>query len=258
MMTKLNHPGETPDARRARRYAQSRQWAKENPDKTRTYGRTHYQKNTEKRRADSLNYYYTHKAERAAYARAYYQRKKAENPAYFAQQNARKRQKEQRQRELRQQAAASCPLPVPARAPRLYVRSYAAMVRDCRRTLTLYAFAAMARDRAACGSRVDAYFAKFPFETCAEPAILRRLAQCGIRRNQAEYADCYDAGMLAYLYAIHRCAALACDYTIPYLMKMIRIYIVCARIVYRDAHNLCRINGLRELRLDAEGMQRTH
>ena len=66
----------------------------------------------------------------------------------------------------------------------------------------------------------------------------------------------YDAGMLAYLYTIHRCALLECDYVMPYLRKMIRINIRCARIVYRDSHNLCAINHLSEVRIDAEHAQR--
>lgn len=255
-MNRTPHPGETPEARRARRRAQSQQWARANPDKTRAYGRTHYHKNSETRRANSLAYYHAHKAERAAYAQAYYRRKRADDPDYFKRQNERNRERKRAQRRRRQEAAQSCPFPIPAPHPRRNVRSYAAMVQHCQLTLTRYVFTAMERDRAACGERVDDYFARFPFETYAERAILRRLAKFGIRTSHAEYDDCYDAGMLAYLYTIHRCAALSCDYTIPYLIKMIRIYITCACIVYRDTHNLCRINGLRELRLDDEGIQK--
>lgn len=243
-MPRTLHPGETPEERKARRQAESHAWAKANPEKTRLYGRTHYRKNAEKRRANSLAYYHSHKAERAAYAREYYQRKRREDPAYFDRQNVKNRERNRARRAL-------CLAP-----PILYKRTYEALVRDCRRQLSLYVFTSMERDRAACGDRVNAYFEKFPFETVAECAIRRRLAQFGIRPHHAEYDDCYDAGMLAYLYTMHRCAALDCDYAIPYLMKMIRVYIRCARIVYRDSHNLCAISGLHEVRIDAEGAQR--
>jgi len=239
-MTRTLHPGETPEERRARRYAQSHAWAKANPDKTRAYGRKHYRKNIEKRRANSRAYYHAHKEARAAYSRAYYQRKRQEDPAYIARQN-----------ELRRVRRAMSVTP-----PTLYRRTYEALVRDCRRHLNLYIFTAMERARTACGDRVELYFARYPFEEVAERAIRRRLAACGIYPGFAEYDDCYDAGMLAYLYTMHRCAVLECDYVIPYLMKMIRINIRCARIVYRDSHNLCAINDLREVRIDAEGMQR--
>lgn len=243
-MTRKKYPDETPDERRARRYAQSRAWALANPEKTRSYGRKHYQKNREKRIANSRAYNESHKAERAAYARAYYARKRLEDPDYFVRQNELNKR---RQRARRALTVAS---------PTLYRRTYEALVRDCRRHLNRYLFTAMERARALCGDRIDLYFTRYPFEEVAELAIRRQLAAHGIYPSRGEYDDCYDAGMLAYLYTIHRCALLECDYVMPYLRKMIRINIRCARIVYRDSHNLCAINHFSEVRIDEEGAQR--
>lgn len=217
----------TPEERRARRYAQSRRWAKENPEKTRAYGRAHYQRNTEARRAYSNAYNHAHKEERAAYNRAYYQRK---------------RRNRERTRKRREMAAGLCPIDT-ALAGRLQE----SLIRQCRRTLGTATFTAMERVRRS-GGDVDAYFARFPFEEYAEQTIKKRLAFYGIRPGNSAYDEGYDAGMLAYLYSMHRCAALACDYAVPYLRKMIRIYINCALLLSRDAENLCRINGFRVLR----------
>ena len=125
-MTRTFHPGEMPEERKARRQAESRAWAKANPDKTRQYGRNLYQKNAAQRRAASRAYYHSHKAERAAYAHAYYRRKRENDPDYFKRQNARRREQERLLREKRAQAASSCPLPLPL--SKRAVRPYAAVV----------------------------------------------------------------------------------------------------------------------------------
>ena len=46
---------------------------------------------------------------------------------------------------------------------------------------------------------------------------------------QAHYADCYDAGMLAYLYSVHRCAYMGYAHIEAYTAKMIRIYLICGK-----------------------------
>lgn len=70
--------------------------------------------------------------------------------------------------------------------------------------------------------------------------------------------DCYEAGMLAYLYSIHRCAAMGCDYTVRYIRKMVRIYMICALVVYHDVKNLCQTNGFHEIQLDADAVGRRY
>ena len=92
----------------------------------------------------------------------------------------------------------------------------------------------------------------YPFEEYGEIFIIRALRRYGIYPAHGMYADCYDAGMLAYLYSIHRCAFMGYTYTEPYIKKMVRIYIICAIAVYKETKNLCRVNGFTEIRLDAD------
>jgi hypothetical protein len=126
----------------------------------------------------------------------------------------------------------------------------------CYRTLNRYCFKSMEQIRCLCPDRVNYYMIRYPFEEYAERHIKKEIYKNGIYPSQAQYADCYDAGMLAYLYSIHRCAAMNCNYAVSYIRKMIRIYIICALVVYRDAKNLCRTNGFREIRLDADAAGR--
>lgn len=68
---------------------------------------------------------------------------------------------------------------------------------------------------------------------------------------QAHYADCYDAGMLAYLYSVHRCAYMGYAHIEAYTAKMIRIYLICAKVAFYEANQLCRENQLYEVRLES-------
>ncbi len=152
-------------------------------------------------------------------------------------------------------------LPAPHRLPkteeerRLAWRQYYMenRVKLCRQKLTVYSYKSMAEIKSRIPDRVEEYLRAYPFEEFGDRLIrstlLRRFS---IRPRQAEYEDCYEAGILAYLYSIHRCADMACDYTVPYIRKMIRIYIICALVVYYDSRDLCRRNHFLEIRLDDE------
>ena len=122
----------------------------------------------------------------------------------------------------------------------------------CYRTLNKYAPRAIDKVQNACPAAVDEYYKRYPFEDFAERIIRYRLRKNEIYPSQAKYDDCYDACVLAYLYSIHRCAYLGVDYVRAYISKMIRIYMMCAIVVYDDAKNLCRENNFREVRIDAE------
>lgn len=234
----------------AKRAAQRRQWAIAHPEKTRAYGRAFYQRNREKRKASSNEYNHLHKAERSAYSHAYYRRKKAENPNYVREMNARRR--------ARRLAAGW--VPAPPRIPmtveerkqarhRYYMEN---RVDLCRKKLTIYAYQSISEIRSRMPGRVEEYLRAYPFEVYGDKLISKILREFGIRRHEAVYADCYEAGMLAYLYSIHRCAALGCDYTIAYIRKMVRIYVGCALVVYHEVRELCHGNHFREVRLDAD------
>ena len=124
--------------------------------------------------------------------------------------------------------------------------------RLCNYSLNCYCLKAIEKIRNSCPDEVDSYMKSYPFEECAEIFIRRALRRHGIYPSHGVYDDCYDAGMMAYLYSIHRCAAMKYTHTQAYIKKMIRVYIICAIVIYYEAKNLCRTNGLREIRLDAE------
>ncbi len=132
----------------------------------------------------------------------------------------------------------------------LITREYMKYIEHCRKVLGVYAYRSMGRAKAACGDTVSQYFEKYPFERFGESLIQRELWRRSITKSRAEYADCYDAGMLAYLYSIHRCAVNGCHYVSFYVQKMIRIYVQCARVVYRDAHNICTLYRFREVNVE--------
>lgn len=215
-----------------KRALQHRRWAQNHQEQTRSYCRAFYQRNKEKRKAYSSAYYYAHKAERSAYAKNYYHRRKAQDPNYVKNLDRKSRRQTQPQQSL-------------PRDP------WERKVASCRRTLDDYACRSMERVRTQYQERVTEWFARFPFEEYGHRYICIQLRRCRIFAGHAAYDDCYEAGMLAYMYSVHRCAALNCDYTLPYIRKMVRIYVLCALVVYRDAYNLCRANGFREVRLDA-------
>lgn len=108
----------------------------------------------------------------------------------------------------------------------------------------------MERVQAACPERVREYLERWPFEVFAQEQIRRHLYRQRIYPHQERYADCYDAGMLAYLYSIHRCAMMGYTHTEQYILKLIRIFTICALNAGQETRAICRENDLTELRLD--------
>ena len=234
----------------AQRAAQRRQWAIEHPELTRKYGRDFYKRNREKRIAYSAAYYWQHREERRAYNYAYYRRKKAENPNYVRECNARRRAN----------LLASGWHPAPPRTPmseeerKLARHNYymANRLSFCRKKLGEYTDRSISTIREQIPDRVEAYFEAYPFEQFDRVIRYIILYRYGIRSQEAAFADCYEAGMLAYLYSIHRCAALGCDYTAFYIRKMVRIYVGCALVIWHETQEICKQNHLFELRLDED------
>jgi len=115
-----------------------------------------------------------------------------------------------------------------------------------------YCFKAIMQISDSCPGEVNCYLKQYPFKECAESFIRRVLYDFNIYSSNAMYDDCYDAGMVAYLYSIHRCAAMKYANTQAYIKKMIRIYVICAIAVYKETNNLCKMNGFGEIRFDAD------
>ena len=123
--------------------------------------------------------------------------------------------------------------------------------RLCDYSLNYYSPKAIGQIVSICPDTVNEYYSLYPFEEYGEPFIKKRLSGYRVFSHQARYQDCYDAGMLAYLFSIHRCAFLHVENVTAYINKMIRIYVICALVLCDDAKNLCRTNGLKEVRIDA-------
>jgi len=104
----------------------------------------------------------------------------------------------------------------------------------CHNTINRYCFKSMEKIQDLFPERVNEYTNRFPFEEYAERYIKSELYKHEIFSVQDRYADCFDAGMLAYLYSIHRCAAMQYNHTAAYIKKMIRIYVICAVVIYQD------------------------
>lgn len=124
------------------------------------------------------------------------------------------------------------------------------LVSISRKTIGEYCYRAIEKIQKKCPKKVDKLLQRYPFEGFASQRLRRQLRYFHIYPSQARYDDCYDAGMMAYLYTIHRCAYMGYSYVEAYMTKLIRIYLICAAIVFPDAQNLCRENNLRELNLD--------
>jgi len=122
----------------------------------------------------------------------------------------------------------------------------------CNKTLNKYCVKKIEEVRNLYIDRVNDYIGRYPFEKYADCYIKRELYKYKIFSMHDRYADCYDAGMMAYLYSVHRCAEMLYSHTEAYIKKLIRIYIVCALVIYDDTKNLCHTNGFREIRLDTD------
>lgn len=119
-------------------------------------------------------------------------------------------------------------------------------------SLNCYTIKAIEQIRNLHADRVLDYMNRYPFEDYAEQYIKIKLRQQRVYPSQGRYDDCFDAGMLAYLYSIHRCAAMQYAHTEAYIKKLVGIYIIQALVVYDESKYLCKTNGFREIHLDAD------
>lgn len=122
--------------------------------------------------------------------------------------------------------------------------------RICKKIIGEYCYRAIENVQDKCPETVTEFITKYPFEDFAAQRILKQMKYYRIYPSQARYADCYDAGMMAYLYSIHRCAYIGCQNVEAYITKMVRIFLICAMNSFQDSKELCRENNLREVRLD--------
>lgn len=183
-----------------------------------------------------------------AYRREY----RARNKERFTEYNRRFREKRRAQKaEERQEprtAAGEQKAPKGSKYSRTYYERHRQEI--CRRRIGEECFRAMEKVKKECPERIERYLEQWPFDAYADRRIRSQLWWWRIDPQHHLYDDCYDAGMLAYLYSIHRCAMMEYQHVNQYIAKMVRIFVICALNIGREAENLCRENNLRLCHLD--------
>lgn len=226
--------------------AYRREYRARNKERFAEYDRRYREANREKCREVGRKYWHKHREELIEQKRAYYQENREEilkkNRAYNAEHKAELQEKKRMRRKALQAKS------VQGKGTQSYYERNRYEI--CRRRIGEECFRAMERVKAVCPERIDRYLEQWPFDAYADRRIKSQLRWWHIYPQHHLYDDCYDAGMLAYLYSIHRCAMMEYEYVNHYIAKMVRIFVICALNVGREAENLCRENDLRLCRLD--------
>lgn len=120
----------------------------------------------------------------------------------------------------------------------------------CKKTIDVYCESSIDRIKKTHFEEVNELYGVFPYEKYGERFINKALSQLGVGSNDYEYTECMDAGMMAYMYCIHRFAVIKCVYTNAYLNKVIKIYVKCALVVCRESRNICKKHNFKLIELD--------
>lgn len=207
----------------------------------------------EQRRIRAQKYYLEHRDKILAHNREYYRKKgrawnaerarkyrQANHEAYCAKRREYRANHQEHFRQMDKKYRQKC--------RQNYFQRHCVSI--SRKTIGEYCYRAIERVQQECPEKVERLLEQYPFERFASKCLCKQLQYLRIYPSQARYDDCYDAGMMAYLYTIHRCAYMGYSHVEAYMAKITRIYLLCAAIAFRDAQNLCRENNLRELNLD--------
>ena len=124
-------------------------------------------------------------------------------------------------------------------------------VRLCHHTMDDYIPRVVGAAKLISPDLVTRYYEKFPFELCAEPYIKRYLRANKIWENSLAYQECFEAGILAYMYSISRCVCNRIDNVEGYIRKMIPISFVWGITVYDETRAICCHNGFSRVQLDS-------
>lgn len=120
----------------------------------------------------------------------------------------------------------------------------------CKKTIGVYCETSIEKIQKTHFEEVKELFDLFPYEKYGERLIKKVLSQLDIKPNSYEYAECFDAGMMAYIYCINRFAVIKCVYFEAYLNKVIKIYAKCALIICRESRNICKENNFKLVELN--------
>lgn len=120
----------------------------------------------------------------------------------------------------------------------------------CRKTIGIYCERSIMRTQKVYSYAVEKLSQQYPFDSYGERLIKHIIRQCNIRENNYKYAECFDAGMLAYLYSLNRCVVIKCTHVEAYMKKVIRIYVKCALLICNEGRNICEEHGFKLVSLD--------
>ena len=126
-------------------------------------------------------------------------------------------------------------------------------LRICRDALERYVPDAVEKIAAQCPEAVAECAARWPYEDF-EPGIRRCIARLGIRPGALEYDDCFEAGMLAWLYGVHRCALMGYEHVGAYVGRVTAILVRCAAAAALEAEAILAEHGLKRWELDRDGL----
>lgn len=223
--------------------------------RSRKYMREHYEEHL----AASSRYQKTHREKMRAYQKQYREKNKEACTA------ARKKYEEEHREQIRERrrkyreahkdeihAKAKIYRETHKEAKKEY--NWKHRYRDSQRVLNDYSFRSIESIQQQIPERVVQYIERWSFEKHAHKRILWVLSRMGISPAHHLYQECYDAGMIAYLYTIHRCAYMNYTHVEAYLLKMIPIMVRSALIVGGEVDQICMFNGYREYRLEANNL----
>ncbi len=126
-------------------------------------------------------------------------------------------------------------------------------LRICRDALERYVPDAVEKIAAQCPEAVAECAARWPYEDF-EPGIRRCIARLGIRPGALEYDDCFEAGMLAWLYGVHRCALMGYEHVGAYVGRVTAILVRCAAAAALETEAILAEHGLKRWELDRDGL----
>lgn len=97
-------------------------------------------------------------------------------------------------------------------------------------------------------------YSKYPFEEYFIPYFRKLCYRYTISKNSYLYQECYDAGMLAYMYSICRCSIMHdkenTEHMKAYIWLLIKIYVIAALVTANDSKKLCEANGFKQMDCD--------
>ncbi len=201
----------------------------------------------ERFRARKRDYYHRNRERLCAKQREYYRKR---GKAYHAERIKRYRHSDMERTRAKQREYRAAHRERISELNRRYYKR--CRYRRCRNTLERYIPESIERFAALCPERAEEYMRRWPYELYADAQIRRQLRRMRLSPANMLYDDCVDAGMLAYLYSIYRCAYMRYEHTEQYIRKMIRVLVICALSAGREAEAICAENGFTRLKLDCD------